>query len=296
MPATSPPATTLPAIPAVLDHVAIAVERQSDAWPRYVAQLGGRFDFGSPSPGFDFHQLAWRRGMNLEVLSPARIHQNDFLRRFLDHTGPSAHHVTFKVPDLTAAIEAVEARGLRPVGVNRASPDWQEAFLHPKDGPGIVIQLAQPGPDDHDGHDAPDGHADDDGWGVAPEEFPAPAPVAAELLHAALAVASIERELDVFVGLLSGRIEATGSDDALGARWTQLAWPGPGRIRLLQPADDDAGEALRTWLGDRRGRLHHVAFAGASVPDGVPLAGDPTRLEVVPEANLGVRLVLTPAP
>lgn len=274
-----------PTVAAVLDHVAVAMESPADAWPRYVTQLGGAYAFGSPSPGFDFHQLAFRGGMNLEVLSPARVEQNDFLRRFLDHTGPSAHHVTFKVPDLTAALAAVEARGLRPVGVNRASPTWQEAFLHPKDGPGIVIQLAQPGPDDHD-------HGT--GWGPAPAGFPTPARPAAELRHAALAVASAARELAVFADLLGGTVVGTGTDTALGAAWTELAWPGPGRIRLLEPLPGPAGTALRAWLGDRRGRLHHIAFAGVSTPDAVALAGDPSRAEVAPQRNHGVRLVLTP--
>lgn len=292
------------AIPAVLDHVAVAFEAQADAWPRYVSQLGGSYGFGAESPGFDFHQLTFGGGMNLEVLSPARVGQNDFLRRFLDHTGPSAHHLTFKVRDLTAALAAVEACGLRPVGVNRAVPEWQEAFLHPKDGPGIVIQLAQPGPDPDGGSDGSDRH--DEAWGHAPVGFPVPPLPAAALQHAALAVASTGRELAVFVDLLGGDVRGSGVDAALGGSWTDLAWPGPGRIRLLEPLPGPAGADLRDWLGDRRGRLHHLAFSGApiglsagssssvSIPDAVALPGDASRLHVTPERNHGVRLVLSP--
>ena len=52
---------------------------------------------------------------------------------------------------------------------------------------------------------------------------------------------------------------------------------------------------MAAWMGDRRGRVHHLAFAvaePAAVRDAVPL-GD-GLWQVPPEANLGVRLVLAP--
>ena len=37
----------------------------------------------------------------------------------------------------------IKASGIEPIGVNLANPDWKEAFLHPRNTHGIVIQVAQ---------------------------------------------------------------------------------------------------------------------------------------------------------
>src|SRR5437763_16014971 len=114
------------------DHVAVGTERSADAWPRYIGQLGGRWMGGMPDPGFVWTQLKYSNGMRLEVLEPHQPEQNDFLQRFIERNGPGPHHLTFKVPDLAAALPIVEAAGYRPVGVNMAMDGWKEAFLHPK--------------------------------------------------------------------------------------------------------------------------------------------------------------------
>ncbi len=74
-----------------------------------------------------------------------------FLHRFLDQHGPGIHHVTFKVPDLREASDRAEARGYTIVGYNDLDPRWAEAFLHPKQALGIVVQLAQTDGDEVDG-------------------------------------------------------------------------------------------------------------------------------------------------
>src|SRR5436309_1755265 len=97
--------------PIDLDHVAVAAERQDDVWPRYAGDLGGSWVAGGPEYGFASAQVSYRNGMRLEVLEPYMPERNDFLRRFLDRNGPGAHHLTFKVGDLAAALERVEAAG-----------------------------------------------------------------------------------------------------------------------------------------------------------------------------------------
>ena len=37
----------------------------------------------------------------------------------------------------------MRALGIEPVGVNLGNPNWREAFLHPRNAHGIVIQVAQ---------------------------------------------------------------------------------------------------------------------------------------------------------
>src|SRR5436309_5348179 len=275
-----------------LDHVAVATEDQQPAWLRYAGELGGQYDGGGPSPGFWAGQVAYANGMRVEVLEPANVEQNDFLRRFLDRNGPGPHHLTFKVPDIRQALAAAEQAGYRPVSVDLSNPWWQEAFLHPKDAPGVVVQLAHSA-ENAEGGEAGDGEGGEgDGWGGSPPQPmpPSRTPEPATLTYVGHAVASLDDGRRLFADLLGGRETASGEDEA--ARWIELGWPGPGRVRLLEPRS--SGSPLAAWLEGRRGRVHHIAFT-VSEPDelagATPLADG--RYEVPPEANLGVRLLLT---
>ena len=262
-------------IDADLDHVAVAAERQSDLWPRYAGDLGGQWVGGGPSPGFHWAQVIFGNGMRLEALQPYAVEQSDFLRRFLDRNGPGPHHLTFKVPDIADALAQAEASGYRPTGVNLSDPNWKEAFLHPKDAPGVVVQLAE------SGGDPPT---------ARPGDFP-PARITgpASLVHVCHAVTELHEGMRLFADLLGGRESGRGGDDR--AEWVDLAWPGAGRIRVVTPR---AHRALRAWLGDRAGRVHHLAFAVAD-PGGAagakPVAGEQVWM-VEPADNQGTRLLL----
>jgi hypothetical protein len=51
--------------------------------------------------------------------------------------------VTFKVPSLEAACARARARGYEVVGRDESRPSWMEAFLHPRQALGIVVQFAE---------------------------------------------------------------------------------------------------------------------------------------------------------
>jgi methylmalonyl-CoA/ethylmalonyl-CoA epimerase len=263
-----------------LDHVAVAVEHWHDGWPRYGGDLGGEWLAGGDAIGFSSCQLRYANGMKVELLQPHRPELNDFLRRFLDRNGPGPHHLTYKVHDIVSALEAAEVAGYRPVNVDLSDPFWKEAFLHPKDAPGVVVQLAQSGGD----WEAP-----------VPDGFPSPrVEEPATLSHVAHAVASLDEGLRLFAGLLAGQEVAAGTDAATGARWVELGWKGPGRVRLVTPVDAGKGP-VADWLGDRAGRVLHLAFSvedPAGVPDAVPVGEGGGGYRVPAEANQGVGLVL----
>jgi catechol 2,3-dioxygenase-like lactoylglutathione lyase family enzyme len=252
---------------AVLDHVAIALERWDDAWPRYVGELGGEWVSGGESIGFAPGQLRFANGMRVEVLAPFAVDQNDFLRRFLDTSGPGPHHLTFKVPDLAAALAEAEAAGFAPVGVDLRDPTWKEAFLHPKQARGVVVQLAESYGE----------------WSSPPPPGMPPRGEPSSLDHVAHAVADLDDGLALFAGLLGGEEQGRDEDDA--ARWVDLAWPGPGRIRVVAPRSP--ASPLATALAGRPGRVHALSFTVPSLPTGEPRV-------VEPEGNHGVRLVLHP--
>ncbi|MEM9713692.1 MAG: VOC family protein, partial [Actinomycetota bacterium] len=153
------------------------------------------------------------------------------------------------------------------------SPTWKESFLHPATSTGIVVQVAQEGPKDDD---------------PEPTDL-APAPrhgATADLLRIVHLVPDLDAALRLFAGPLDGQVVDEGDD---GGPWIELRWPGPGRLRLRQPSD----EAGRAWLGERPGRLHHVAFAHPTPEriDGVGADGD--RWVVEPSAGHGVRWYLS---
>jgi catechol 2,3-dioxygenase-like lactoylglutathione lyase family enzyme len=257
-----------------LDHTAIAVERIADVLPRYAGDLGGGWQGGGPTTGFLGSQLRFAHGMRLEILEPYAVEANDFLRRFLDTNGPGPHHFTFKVPDIIEALRLTEDAGYRPINVNLSSPDWKEAFLHPKDAPGVVVQLAQA----------------TGIWETDPLfEMPAPRTAGpSAFLYTAHAVARLDEGLRMFASHLGGR--ETGRGEERFGQYIDLAWPGDGRIRLLElrGGPDDP------WLRGRAGRVHHLAFAveRPSEVSGAAAQGD-GRFEVAPEDNAGVRLVLS---
>jgi hypothetical protein len=259
-----------------LDHVALAAESWDDLWPRYRGDLGGRWSGGGYGFGFAPAQLSYANGMRVEVLQPHDVERNDFLRRFLDRNGPGPHHLTFKVKDIRAALASVEEAGIEPVGVDLRDPGWQEAFLHPKQARGVVVQLAQ-------------STGDSEEWNRPPSDWPEAATAPASLDRIAHLVRSLDDGLALFAGVLAG--EETGRGEDEGGRWVELAWPGPGRVRLIEPATGNG--PLADWLGDRPGRVHHLGFTcpdPAAVAGARPLADG--RWEVPPEHNLGTRLVL----
>jgi methylmalonyl-CoA/ethylmalonyl-CoA epimerase len=285
---------------AVLDHVAIAVEQWSDAWPRYVHQLGGTWHSGGVNSGFSPAQLSYANGAKVEILQPWEPEANPFLRRFLDHSGPGPHHLTFKVPDIDAMLGRVVDAGFDPVGVRVEDPQWKEAFLHPRQATGVVVQLAQ---------------AEFEWISPAPEGFPAaPVAPAAALRHVTHAVRDLGTALALFQVLLGGVIttRAVGPDGAW--EFVDVSWPGPLSLRLVAPRDEgDAPSAVSAWLGDRPGRVHHLAFelpgplpapdpadkgtdgvaddrATAGLPGVIP--GPEAVRVVAPQDNLGTGLVL----
>src|SRR3712207_155681 len=175
-----------------LDHVAVAAERQDDAWPRYAGELAGEWIGGGGTPGFWSAQCRYANGMKVEVLEPYLVEQNDFLRRFLDRNGPGPHHLTYKVKDIVAALGEAESAGYRPVSVNLDDPNWREAFLPRKAAPGSVVQLAQSG-------------GDGDWTTPRPDDVPVPTVAPAQLDRVVHAVARLDEGLRLFADLLNGQ-------------------------------------------------------------------------------------------
>jgi len=140
------------------DHIAIGMPRMADAPPVLAGALGGVPAYGQSSGVFRWGLWTFDGGGAIEILEP--MGDDGFLHRFLDERGPGIHHVTFRVPSLAAACARARAAGYDIVGLDDSDPSWKEAFLHPKQALGIVVQFAEAGGAD----------------GARPEWLPPPGP------------------------------------------------------------------------------------------------------------------------
>src|SRR5262245_18747405 len=125
-----------------LDHIALGLPRAEDALELFEDVLGGAPAGGHAGVPFGFRQWEFAGGGRLEVIYPTGP-ADGFVHRFLARGGPRVHHVTLKVPSLDETIARAGRLGCEVVGVERSDPYWQEAFLHPTQAQGIVVQMVE---------------------------------------------------------------------------------------------------------------------------------------------------------
>jgi methylmalonyl-CoA epimerase len=86
---------------------------------------------------------------HVELLAP--LGPDTPVGRFLSQRGPGLHHVAYQVGDVTAALEALRAAGLRlideqpRVGIR----DSRVAFVHPRSTGGVLTEIVQPAAGTH---------------------------------------------------------------------------------------------------------------------------------------------------
>lgn len=209
------------------DHIAIAAHRIADAPPYLVGVLGGAVYFGMSADVFRFGQWEYDGGGRIEVLEPRG--DDGFLHRFLAARGPGIHHVTFKVADLREACDRATALGYGVVGYKATVPRWKEAFLHPKDALGIVVQIVE------SPESPPRGH-----W-RKPPPMPADPPPAVRLLGLRMRAHSAERARRQWATLLGGAASVEsgahvyrweGSPLRIAVEIDPIGEEGPTRIEL----------------------------------------------------------------
>lgn len=216
----------------ILDHLAIGTPALSDGWELFGGVLGGTWAYGGDSPGYWWGQLEFAAGPKIELLTPTGGPGGAFLDRFLAARGAGPHHFNFLVTDIEDALARIKAYGIEPIGVNLANPGWKEAFLHPRNAHGIVIQVAQQA-----GSPPPS---------APPRELPEPGPLARfDLIE--YHVSDLDGTVRLFRDVLDGRLEAAGVGTA------ELTWPGDKRIKLVREDGLPLG-----------GGLHHIRFTRAA--------------------------------
>ena len=216
------------------DHLRSRRDRHpelADGWQLFGGLLGGAWVYGGDSAGYWWGQLRFAAGPKIELLTPTGGPGGAFLERFLTSRGPGPHHFTFVVADLSQTLSRARALGIEPVGVDLSNDVWKEAFLHPRDAHGIVIQLAQQSA-------TPEL--------APPSELPEPGPPSAfePVEHHVTDLAGATR---LFTELLHGEPVATsGSQAAVAA---ELTWSNGARLRLVGSAAEAAEPTPATTTG-----------------------------------------------
>lgn len=129
-------------IDATIDHVAVAVRDIRASMRLYSEILGAPFLFAGdvPRQGFRWAQFRLPGGGKFELVTPLG---EGFVSRFLERHGEGVHHVTMKVPDIHATVDHLTANGIPLLGVSTDNEQWKEAFVHPRDANGVLLQFAQ---------------------------------------------------------------------------------------------------------------------------------------------------------
>jgi len=215
------------------DHIAIAARRMTDGPAVLVGALGGSpTGDGGPSGAYTWGQWGFAGGGRLEILEPRG--EDGFLHRFLATHGPGVHHVTFVVPVLQQVCDRALAHGYRIVGFDDSDPSWAEAFLHPKEALGVVVQIVE-----------------SRGSGGARRPWPAPAgppspPPPVTMIGLRLRARSVERADTQWSHILQGVGDAA-VDGALVYRW-----PGsPMRIAVDVDPMADEGPLTIEYASDQ---------------------------------------------
>jgi len=209
------------------DHIAIGMSRMVDATEILVGTLGGVPACGQPSGVFRWGVWTFEGGGAIEILEPMGDH--GFLHRFLAERGPGVHHVTFKVPSLDEVCARAEDAGCDVVGRDDSDSAWKEAFLHPKQALGIVVQFAETAGD----ADGPEPH-----WQPPPGPLDPPPPVA--IVGLRLRAHSRERARRQWETVLEGH-PSEGPEGELIYRWPDS----PMRLAVeIDPARDEGPVAV----------------------------------------------------
>jgi hypothetical protein len=225
-------------VEAKLDHIAFGVPDAAPVAELLAGHLGGRERGSGPGNGFVFWQWEFAGGGAIEIIVPDGP-PGGFLHRFIAARGAGPHHVTFKVPDIHGACDRARTLGYEPVGFDDRFPAWKEAFLHPKQAQGIVVQLAEVHPELE-----PDTETAD--FVRPPFPVARSAPETVEVLGLLLSSRSEERARRQWETLLGGA--PTRDRDRLVFRWPES----PLRIAVRVQPDADEGPLALELAARRR--------------------------------------------
>ncbi|HAH96729.1 MAG TPA: methylmalonyl-CoA epimerase [Firmicutes bacterium] len=127
-----------------IEHIGIAVTSLEQSLPFYTEVLGLEL-LGIEEVSDQKLRVAFLKigQSNIELLEPTS--PDATVAKFLENRGPGIHHIAFAVDDVAKELEAVKSRGIRVIDETPriGAHGAKIAFLHPKSGGGVLIELCQ---------------------------------------------------------------------------------------------------------------------------------------------------------
>ncbi|HTS58454.1 MAG TPA: methylmalonyl-CoA epimerase [Terriglobales bacterium] len=79
----------------------------------------------------------------LELLEPTS--ENSPIARFIARRGEGLHHISLRVPDLTAAVEQLKQNGVRLISeeIRIGAGGHRYIFVHPSSAGGVLLELVE---------------------------------------------------------------------------------------------------------------------------------------------------------
>jgi catechol 2,3-dioxygenase-like lactoylglutathione lyase family enzyme len=125
------------------DHIAYCVADPRDTFDSLRAVLGTQWDLWEINGDFGGVQVRFPNGMKIEVIHPNSTNEDHFTNRFVARHGRGPHHLTFRVRSIEDALDRARALGIELIQVSLDYEMWREAFIHPRDAGGILVQIAE---------------------------------------------------------------------------------------------------------------------------------------------------------
>jgi methylmalonyl-CoA epimerase len=127
-----------------IEHIGIAVKSIEESLPFYTEVLGLELLGIEEVPDQKLRVAFLKIGQsNIELLESTS--PDATVAKFLENRGPGIHHIAFAVDDVAKELEAVKSRGIRVIDETPriGAHGAKIAFLHPKSGGGVLIELCQ---------------------------------------------------------------------------------------------------------------------------------------------------------
>jgi len=126
-----------------LDHIAYCVADPRDTFDALRSVLGLEWDLWEINGDFGGVQVRFPNGMKIEVIHPNSNNAEHFTNRFVARSGRGPHHLTFRVERIEDYVHRARELDIELIQISLDYPMWREAFIHPRDAGGILIQIAQ---------------------------------------------------------------------------------------------------------------------------------------------------------
>lgn len=151
-----------------IDHVSIAVRDYESARTFFERILGAVSGASAEDSNLEYFWHIFTLGdmSRLELITPTG--DDSFLTKFLEDREGGVHHITLEAADIRETKRLLDENNIPNFGFMYNPDSWSELYIHPRDAFGVLIQIAQMGPEYHNVE--PTKRAEGKRWKIEPTE------------------------------------------------------------------------------------------------------------------------------